>query len=172
MPDLVLHLDGFSIPAHCFGVRARPSLSGKSRDAYVAAVRGAAAAAIAAPITTADVEIEVFCSSQVPEAMVDVDNAAKPTLDALKGIAYVDDRQVCGLHVVRLDRTQEIAVTGRAAWIGFLSSTEAPHCVWINVYSPSRLKELGGFDAVRRSLGTGWHGISGRLSAIALRRPD
>lgn len=99
--------------------------------------------------------------------MADVDNAAKPTLDALKGIAYVDDRQVCGLRVVRLDRTKEIAVTGREAWVRFLSSTTDSHLAWINVYSAARLEERGGYDAARKALGKGWHGLSGRLSAIA-----
>ena len=31
----------------------------------------------------------------------DVDNLAKGVLDALNGVAWVDDRQVCELHVVR-----------------------------------------------------------------------
>jgi hypothetical protein len=165
--DLLLKLDAVDVPVYCFGVRARPSLSAKGRATYVAAVQAAAADTIRMPIRAEDVQIEIFCASQVPDAMADVDNAAKPTLDALKGIAYVDDRQVCGLRVVRLDRTREIAVTGRAAWVRFLSSTTEPHCVWINVYSPSRLDELGGYDAVRMALGKGWHGLSGRLSAIA-----
>ncbi len=43
----------------------------------------------------------------------DLDNRAKASLDALRGLAFVDDNQVCELHLFRVDgqRPARIEVT-------------------------------------------------------------
>lgn len=84
--------------------RGRPVKSEKARH-YQNAVRmrwltsrprGAPARALAGPVS---VEVHAYR----PRRRGDLDNALKVLLDALKGIAYVDDSQVVELHARRYD---------------------------------------------------------------------
>src|SRR5262245_57145408 len=82
-------------PAHLVWVEQRPTGSGKGKQVYFEAVRVAATAAIPRPIESDDIEVEIVYSTTRQQAQrLDADNVNKPTLDALKGIAYRDDRQV------------------------------------------------------------------------------
>ncbi len=54
--------------------------------------------------TEAPVAITIH-THQTDARVCDVDNASKAVLDALNGIAYRDDRQVCDLHIVRHARS-------------------------------------------------------------------
>ena len=145
-------------PAYEIQVEGRPRKKGGT---YREAVRRAAAARIRErPITTNDVEVEIIYSTTAKEPP-DVDNAAKPTLDALKGHAYVDDAQVRSVTVTRFDPRGALAggklrVSGRVEHIGRLFVETLPRkgqapkdatLIW--VFSDSRLQELGGEEAVR-----------------------
>lgn len=78
-----------------------------------------ASAAWAAKVRRAGGPVSVRATVYFPSRRGDLDNVAKPLLDALKGIAYIDDRQVEELHLVRaLDRERprvEVSVTERGA---------------------------------------------------------
>lgn len=47
--------------------------------------------------------VVVFVTAYRPRRNGDLDNALKALLDALKGVAFVDDDQVVELHAMRLD---------------------------------------------------------------------
>src|SRR4026207_1935318 len=82
-------------PAYLVWVEQRPSSSGRGKAAYFEAVQAAAAGEIAEPIRASDVEGEIaYATLAKPGQRMDADNVNKPTLDALKGFAYVDDHQV------------------------------------------------------------------------------
>ena len=138
-------------PAYHVWVEARPSVNGKGKDAYYAAVKAAAAAVIDRPIATPDIELEViYSTTQKPAERLDVDNVNKPTLDALKGVAYNDDAQVRNVNTVIFDRAAIGHVTGRVEHIGRLFYTPHPHVLLIRLYSDARLAELGGVAAVQQ----------------------
>jgi hypothetical protein len=97
--------------AYLVWVEQRPSNNGAGKRTYVQAVRTAAAREIAKPIKVADVEVEVVYSTRVKTAeRMDADNVNKPTLDALKGIAYVDDAQVRSVTATLFDRNTDHSV--------------------------------------------------------------
>jgi crossover junction endodeoxyribonuclease RusA len=48
-------------------------------------------------------DVRVLVSVYRPRRMGDLDNSLKVLLDALKGIAFVDDKQVASLHAFRFD---------------------------------------------------------------------
>jgi Holliday junction resolvase RusA-like endonuclease len=143
-------------PAYSFKVDHRPSAgSAKGKAVYQAAIAEAARAAIQFPIESDDVEVDLFYSSRVG-VIVDLDNVVKPTLDALCGIAYVDDRQVRAVQAVRFDRTKALRVEGSAEQIEALILGKSDHVVWVNIYSDERLKAISSntFGARwKRSLG-------------------
>jgi len=113
-----------------------------AKEAYKDAVAKKAKRCIGRPIDSNDVEVEVFYASNEPEKTIDVDNIAKPTLDALKGIAYSDDRQVRGIRIVWFDKTRPAHLSGRIGPLKALFRAKKAHAVWINVYSESRAKQL------------------------------
>jgi len=81
------------IPAYIIWVNERPSLKGKGKDNYIAAVKKSAQKEIIEPIATNDIDIEIAYSTKATKGQrMDIDNVNKPTLDALKNIAYLDDR--------------------------------------------------------------------------------
>ena len=138
-------------PAYLVWVEHRPTASRKGKAAYQDAVRMAAARGIAAPITVPDVEIELVYSTHVKRAeRMDADNVNKPTLDALKGVAYIDDSQVRSVTSTLFDRNVSHQVAGRVEHMGSLFHSAAPDVVLIMVYSDSRLQELGGEAEVQR----------------------
>lgn len=52
--------------------------------------------------TTESVVVHITAEMPPSAGVADVDNLLKPVLDALKGIAWMDDKQVCELMVRRL----------------------------------------------------------------------
>jgi hypothetical protein len=144
-------------PAYLVWVEQRPSNSGAGKRAYVQAIKTAAAAEIAEPIRTADVEVEVVYSTKARAAeRMDADNVNKATLDALKGIAYADDAQVRSVTASLFDRNASHLVGGRVEHMGRLFYSPFPHVVLIMIYSDSRLRELGGEAEVRRQRREAW----------------
>lgn len=80
-------------PAYLIWVEQRPTMNGKGKKAYYDAVRQAAGDEIDSPIMTDDIEIEIVYATDVKKAnRKDTDNVNKPTLDALEGVAYQNDR--------------------------------------------------------------------------------
>jgi hypothetical protein len=80
-------------PAYVLWVEAPPSFSGKR--IYYEAVKKAPCSEIESPIAASDIEVEIIYSTAIKQAeRMDTDNVQKPTLDALKGVAYDDDAQV------------------------------------------------------------------------------
>jgi Endodeoxyribonuclease RusA len=97
-----------------------------------------------------DIEVEIIYSTSISEGCrADVDNIIKPTLDALVGVGFTDDRQVGSVTATLFDKNKGAIVDARVEYIGQLFFTEEKHVVLICVYSDSRLKELGGEGAVR-----------------------
>lgn len=138
-------------PAYLVWVEQRPSSSGMGKTAYFDAVKDAAAAEIATPITASDIEVEiVYSTTRKPTQRLDADNVNKPTLDALKGVAYTDDRQVRSVTSTVFDRNVSNVVDGRVEHMGRLFYSPAPDVVLIMIYSDARLAELGGEGEVQR----------------------
>jgi hypothetical protein len=138
-------------PAYLVWVEARPSMNGKGKDVYYVAVKRAAREVIQTPISSQDIEIENIYSTAVkPAERLDADNVNKPTLDALKGVAYGDDSQVRHVEATLFDRNTVDEVHGRVEHIGRLFYTTHPHVVLIRIYSDTRLAELGGAPVVQQ----------------------
>ncbi len=144
-------------PAYLVWVEQRPSNNGAGKRAYGQAIRSVAAAEIAQPIHADDVEVEVVYSTNAKAAeRMDADNVNKATLDALKGIAYVDDAQVRCVTASLFDRKKAHRVGGRVEHMGRLFYSPFPHVVLIMIYSDSRLRALGGEAEVRRKRREAW----------------
>jgi Holliday junction resolvase RusA-like endonuclease len=138
-------------PVYHVWVEARPSFKGKGKEAYYEAVKQAARAEIQIPISSSDIEIEVTYSTALPPAQrMDTDNILKPTLDALCGVAYNDDRQIRDSRATLFDRASAEQVTGRIDHLARLLYTPQPHVVLIRIYSDDRLKEMGGAPVVQQ----------------------
>jgi hypothetical protein len=60
---------------------------------------------------------------------LDADNVNKPTLDALKGVAYTDDAQVRSATATVFDRTASNLVHGRVQHMGRLFYSPHPDVV-------------------------------------------
>jgi Holliday junction resolvase RusA-like endonuclease len=83
----------------------------KALSRYRERISAAATAEVSRPIRSGRIDLEVwFRSPGVSRA--DVDNILKPILDALKGIVYVDDRQVRSVKVVALPTNDAFKLVG------------------------------------------------------------
>ncbi len=138
-------------PAYLILVEQRPTVKGNGKEVYFNDVRSAAKVEIAHPISSADIEVEIVYATCVRKGeRMDADNVNKPTLDALKGVAYEDDRQVRSVTCTLFDKNQPSTVSGRVEYLGRLFYSEKPHVVLIMIYSDTRLAELGGEKEVQR----------------------
>lgn len=135
-------------PVYQLFVYARPSSKGKGRATYVDAVRAEAKRRIDTPIDSADVEVSILYSS-VRNALqrLDIDNTLKPTLDALCGIAFTDDRQVQAVTARLIDRSAEMIELGAEDRLGrYLFNAilnGGDEVVIVHVFSDKRLEWLG-----------------------------
>lgn len=84
-------------------VNGRPILSREARD-YRARVQRQLAAEGYRP-TSSPVAPSIWLYR--PRRTGDADNALKALLDALNGLLWVDDSQVCELHLYRLDDKED-----------------------------------------------------------------
>ena len=135
----------------------RPSSSARGKEPYQTAVKVAAAREIAKPIEIDDVEVDVVYSTLAkPAVRMDADNVNKPTLDALKGVAYADDAQVRSVTSTIFARDTSHRVAGRVEHMGRLFYSPHPDVVLIMIYSDSRLQELGGEAEVQRRRYEAW----------------
>ena len=105
------------------------------------------------PIDTPDVEVAVIYSTKRRANLrADVDNIIKPTLDGLKGLAYVDDRVVRAVSARIFDRCGPFVIASDSVdAVGFLNPIDHPvhdDVIIVCLYSPSRMEALGGGEAV------------------------
>ena len=90
-------------PRYSLWVEGVPkSLSAKKKVEYVKRVKQAAARIIRTPLRSRRIDIEIVFAAKDRTLRPDVDNVAKPILDALKDVVYEDDRQVRSVSVVAL----------------------------------------------------------------------
>ena len=101
------------VPLISIWVPGKPkSLQSGSRARYVAAIRREAARQVPQPLRSRRIDVDILFSAKAGTARADVDNVAKPVLDALKGIVYKDDKQVRSTRVVFLPQDDVIHVRG------------------------------------------------------------
>jgi Holliday junction resolvase RusA-like endonuclease len=144
-------------PAYLIWVEERPTMNGKGKQVYYDAVQAAARLEIANPITSDDIKIEIaYATSVKRDERKDVDNVNKPTLDALEGVAYLNDRQVRSVTSTIFDKNMLPEVEGRAEYMGRLFYPNKPHVLLIRIYSDTRLAELGGEQEVQRRRYVEW----------------
>lgn len=78
------------------------------------------------PTKSNNIDIEIFFVYK-RALRPDVDNIIKPILDALKGIAYMDDSQVRSIHVTALPAEEAYGISGwtnREAFIRLTATTQ------------------------------------------------
>jgi Holliday junction resolvase RusA-like endonuclease len=150
-------------PAYLIWVEQRPTVKGKGREVYYEAVRQAARREIDSPIEADDIEVEITYVTDIhKDIRMDADNVNKPTLDALKGVAYKDDNQVRSVHCAVFDKHHPATVSGRVEQFGPLFYSDKSHVVLIEIYSDTRLAELGGDEEVERRRRVEWERNFGR----------
>jgi Holliday junction resolvase RusA-like endonuclease len=144
-------------PAYLIWVEQRPTVKGKGKGVYFDAVRQAARNQITNPITTDNIEVEiVYATNKKKGERKDADNVNKPTLDALEGVAYRNDRQIRSVSCTVFDKNHTSTVSGRVEHIGRLFYSGEPHVVLIMIYSDTRLAELGSEQEVQRRRYIDW----------------
>jgi hypothetical protein len=144
-------------PAYLVWVEHAPTDRGKGKESYLQAVRRAAGAVIATPIESNDIEVEVvYATTRPPETRKDADNINKPTLDALKGVAHLDDRQVRVATGIVFDKGRSNQVNGRVEYVSRLFYSTERDVLLILIYSDSRLRDLGGEAEVQRRRYEDW----------------
>ncbi len=149
-PKDVIRYHRHDTPSYLIFVNHQPNL-GRHKQQYIQAVRCEARKRIDTPIAANDIEVEIIYSTSISEgSRADVDNITKPTLDALVGVGFNDDRQVRSVTSTLFDKNRISVVDGRVEYMGQLFFTEDKHMVLICVYSDTRLNELGGEEAVRK----------------------
>lgn len=140
------YVDGSPVPVYGFAVYQRPTYNSRmGKIAYYASVREAARREIDRPVETHDIEVEILYVTREPNRALDVDNLGKPTLDALKGVAYIDDNQIRAVRIARFDKTRPAHLSGRIGPIRALWRDDSnPHALWVFIYSATRTAELRG----------------------------
>jgi len=83
------------------------------RRAWVEQLRAVIAAQWPAGDPPVTIAVHVEITHGFPAVSGDLDNLAKPVLDALKGLAYVDDRQVTDLTIRKRDLASDLRVETR-----------------------------------------------------------
>lgn len=107
-------------PKHQIWIKGAPK-SGQSKGAktyYIKSIQKAARNEIEEPNQSRRIGIEIWFQSDTG-ARADVDNVLKPILDALKGIAYLDDRQVIWVKAVAIPTDFSIAIAGPMRTVDF-----------------------------------------------------
>lgn len=104
------------VPLISIWVPGKPrSLQSGSRARYMTGIRREAAKQISKPLASGRIDIDVLFSAKAGNPRADVDNVAKPVLDALKGVVYHDDRQVRSMRVLFLPQDDVVDARGSLA---------------------------------------------------------
>ena len=116
-------------------VEQRPSINSPlGRKAYQEAVRNEAGRIVTTPLTAHDLEVEIYYVGG-QGINIDLDNIVHPTLNALSGSAFLDDRQVRSLRIVGFDMTRGFRFQGNIALAASLLAGRPDHRVVILIYS-------------------------------------
>jgi hypothetical protein len=122
-------------PLYTLVVEQRPSSGSKlGKAAYSAAVQEVARREILVPLEADDLEVEILYVSRTG-INIDLDNIIRPTLNALTGIAYKDDRQVRSLRAARFDTKKPMRLRGSGHVTDALFKEGAEHRVVVLIYS-------------------------------------
>lgn len=93
------------------GIPASGTKRAKALSRYRQSIASTAAALVQTPLRSQRLDLEIwFVSRGISRA--DVDNVLKPILDSLKGIVYLDDRQVRSVKVVALPGNDAFTLNG------------------------------------------------------------
>ena len=77
------------------------------------------------PLESPRIDIEIIFAAKERNLRADVDNVAKPILDALKDIVYQDDKQVRSVRIVALPLDDAFRLPGKASEATLLRLLEA-----------------------------------------------
>ena len=103
-----------------FWVKGVPrSLAAQKKEAYTALIQEAARAVFKKPAQSPRIDVEIIFAAKDRNLRADVDNVAKPILDALKGIVYDDDKQVRSVRIVALPLDDAFKLPGEASQKSF-----------------------------------------------------
>jgi hypothetical protein len=144
------------VPAYLFMAYERPvslQAKGPSKRRFMSLVARIAREKISDPIATNDIEVQICWATQSgPGIRSDLDNIIKPIIDALKGIAYHDDKQIRSVVATLFEHWNKapMALAGYVEDIGPLLHSDREDAVLIAVYSDARLAELGGARQVEK----------------------
>ena len=143
-------------------------MDGNGKRVYYDAVKVAARLEVTNPISANDIEIEIAYATTAKEGQrKDADNINKPTLDALEGIAYLNDKQVRSVTSTVFDKNMPLKVGGYVEYMGRLFYSAKPHVLLIMIYSDTRLSELGGEQELQRRRYLEWQRSFDQLLARA-----
>jgi Holliday junction resolvase RusA-like endonuclease len=142
------------LPVYQFVVYERPrSLQGKgtSISTYLNAITSEARKYILTPILSNDIEVEICWATNAREGIrADIDNIIKPTLDALIGVAYDDDKKVRSVTATLFELNQKKQITGYVEDFREFFYSNRDDAVQIAIYSDARMSELGGYEKISK----------------------
>jgi hypothetical protein len=139
-------------------------LDAKGSRAYREAVADAARKLIPAPIESADVFVEIFYSTQAGAPQADIVEIIKPTLEALKGIAFLDETQIQSVTASVFDPSQHLTPSRGGAQLGPFLVSAVRHALLIRIFSESALR-LAGSSKGRKAVARWLRGAPKRGSA-------
>lgn len=126
---------------HEIWVHGRPRSQNKSQKSlsqYIGTVKKSAHSVIPSPSSSPRIDVEIFFSATHVDRG-DVDNIIKPLLDALKGIAYLDDIQVRSVKATAIPLDDALRFTGSLSLFDRLTK-EDPKEFLIRVFEGLQLK--------------------------------
>ena len=98
-----------------FWVKGVPrSLAAQKKEAYTNLIQEAARSVLKKPLQSPRIDIEIVFAAKDRNLRADVDNVAKPILDALKDIVYQDDKQVRSVRIVAFPLDDAFKLPGNA----------------------------------------------------------
>ncbi|MFA5138905.1 MAG: RusA family crossover junction endodeoxyribonuclease [Elusimicrobiota bacterium] len=139
------------------GSDAGASLARRYRNAVARAARRA----IPAPLESGDLTIEIIYSTRADTPQADMDDIIRPTLDALRGVAFRDDSQVRSVTATVFDKDQNATLSKRTEHIGPFLFSSKRHVFLIRIFSASKLADSAGAIKAMQESYARW-----------LRRPD
>ena len=131
------HADRVPLPANEFSIwipGAPRSLQARLLRGYIDRVRTAARAVFPSPLLADNIESVLLFVDR--GSRPDVDNVLKPALDALKGIVYLDDRQVRSVRCEAMPNDDSLRVVNGTPHPTFATLLDGAHFL-IRVRVPS-----------------------------------
>ena len=127
------------------------SQQSKNKEKYKQNIMDIATRNIDSIIETNDIEIEITWTSIEKEQLrSDIDNIIKPIIDALKGTAYNDDKQIRSLVVTYFDRNLQHTINCFVEDLKDTFYSNHNDVVLVTIYSDQKLQEKGGAEKVKK----------------------